>query len=508
MADSAFSGNTTTTFQNLKLIIPFSGNTAINNKTTPFIDPNEHINANKINIIRSPNPITLKNANLKTVKKPTFKVGTIYKAMDDVGEEVRNKKNLFGDLIGEGSLNIFFSRAGTGKSFLSKQCCEAFATGRNVLDIMNYGIVENQSTTNNFNLNNETLAQKILYIDFEATAENDFIRYTVDSVRKNLSLEVHPYHFSDNFIIAYPDELSTSDNLLFIDAIEEEVKKCGAKILFIDNMSAISWENEKSSNAARLMNKIRDMQRRNKLTVVVMAHTTKIIKGQPILDTNLAGSFNVYALAENVFAIGESEMDNSIRYIIQLKVRYGQVHFHKDNVIALQFKEFSNGFKGFEFLNYETEEALLEIITKQTKMDENREIINAVRLGINATPAEIAKDLYEKFYPDKEVSISTFKQRIRQQYNRLKNKGMFDQNTTTEQTPEMKKLVIPDRIIEGKTVDRTPDVIPIETKFIQSVTHMETDNAIPTSTPSEDAEKILIYTQEQLDNFEDIILCK
>lgn len=415
-----------------------SGNTVTNTGTNqPFVDPPENISKQRIVVpktIKIPKPI---------IEKPTFRAVKLYDAMVAVAEEVRNKKDLFGDLISEGSLNIFFSRAGTGKSFLSKQASEAFATGKNVLDVMHSGIIESYSTTKGFNLKNQTIAQEVIYVDFEATEKNDYTRYTNKSERENLDIiEVLPYHFSDNITVLYPDKIAIQNPLMFIDEIEEEVKKRpNAKILFIDNMAAISWENEKGSNAARLMNKIRDLQRRYNLTVIVMAHTTKIVKGEPILDTSLAGSFNVFNLAENVWAIGESVMDDTIRYIIQLKARYGDVHFNKNNVITLQFKEYANGFKGFEFLSYESEEALLAPISKEEKNEINQEIINAVRYGLDnegkrVTGTSIAKEMYENHKDNIGVSKSTYIERIKKQYSRMKNKGVFnfDDNNSPEIT--------------------------------------------------------------------------
>ena len=78
--------------------------------------------------------------------------------------------------------------------------------------------------------------------------------------------------------------------------------------MIIDNISAISTDNEKSGQAVKLMSRIKDMQRRNKLTILLMAHTPKIVEGEPIIGNNLAGSANLYNLADSVLAINKTTM--------------------------------------------------------------------------------------------------------------------------------------------------------------------------------------------------------
>jgi DNA repair protein RadA/Sms len=172
----------------------------------------------------------------KIIELPTFKVQTMENAFKDIAPTVKNQKNIFGDLIAEGDLCILFGRAGTGKSFLGYQIAGAIAEGKNVLDMLD--IMVDRSTRKYHNLNNETPAQKVLYADFEATIEKTYRRY-------------NPYTFSENFLIAIPDRLTVVDNLLFIDSIEAEIIKTGAKVLIIDNISAISQDNEKSNQAAK-----------------------------------------------------------------------------------------------------------------------------------------------------------------------------------------------------------------------------------------------------------------
>ena len=260
----------------------------------------------------------------------------IVNAFDEIKDTINNQKNIFGDLLTEGDLTILFGRSNVGKSFLSFQIAEAVASGKNVLNVLDNIGIKNYGETKYHNLNNETLAQKVLYVDFEATVEKDYIRYSTRESKLEGN-HVKPYQFNQNFISAFPNRLTVTDNLLFIDAIELEVIKSGAKVLIIDNMSAISQDNEKSGNAAKLMNKVKDLQRRHKLTVLLMAHTPKIVQGEAIIANNLAGSSNLYNLADSVMAINMTTLADDVRYIKQLKSRYNEIQFHKDNVVAIKF---------------------------------------------------------------------------------------------------------------------------------------------------------------------------
>jgi RecA-family ATPase len=360
----------------------------------------------------------------KVQELPTFKTMPIIKAFEEIKDTINNQKNIFGDLLTEGDLTILFGRSNVGKSFLSYQIGEAVARGKNVLNVMDDIELKNHGETQYYNLNNETPAQKVLYVDFEATIEKDYIRYSTKDLKKSDNTTM-PYQFSTDFITAFPERLTVADNLLFIDAIELEVIKSGARVLIIDNVSAISQDNEKSGNAAKLMNKVKDLQRRNKLTVLLMAHTPKIVQGEAIIANNLAGSSNLYNLADSVMAINMTTMADDIRYIKQLKSRYNEIQFHQDNVVAIQFSCRPDGLKGFSFLNYEAEVELIKHVDKATKEDEDREIINLIEY-FGHTASQIAEELKPKYAPD--VEMNTYKERIKKRIQRLRAKGRINES--------------------------------------------------------------------------------
>jgi hypothetical protein len=323
----------------------------------------------------------------------------------------------------------FIGRSNVGKSFLAFQIAEAIATGKNVLDVYS---LDNHSTTTDYDLKNETEAQPIVYFDFEATDEKNYNRYSAKG-------QEFPYPFSSNIKMSYPVKLSFSDPSLFIDAMALETKKTGAKVIIIDNLSAISTDNEKSGNAAKLMSRIRDYQRDNKLTIIILAHTPKVYENQPLTENNLAGSANIYNLSDSVFAINTTTQGGNIRYIKQIKSKYNEKYFESENVITVKFSCNNNsGFKGFEFLNYSTEESLIKAIEKTQKDDENEEIINEVN-HFGSSYLDIAKKLQPKYAQD--IDIKTYRERIIKRIKALKAKGLIKDTSEAQQAKEPIKLI-------------------------------------------------------------------
>jgi hypothetical protein len=74
----------------------------------------------------------------------------------------------------------------------------------------------------------------------------------------------------------------------------------------------------------------------------------------PITQNDLAGSKKLYNFFDSVFAIGQSAKDNNLRYIKQLKVRYGNYTYDSDNVIVCSIEKIGTMLQ-FVFVEYATE---------------------------------------------------------------------------------------------------------------------------------------------------------
>jgi hypothetical protein len=122
-------------------------------------------------------------------------------------------------------------------------------------------------------------------------------------------------------------------------------------------------------------------------------------------------------------AINTTTMDDSVRYIKQMKSRYNEIQYHKDNVVAIKFSTRPDGLKGFEFLNYEPEDELIKPVDKASRVDEDKEIINRVKL-FDMSIAQIAEELKPKFAPD--IELGTYYQRIKKRVQRMKAKGLIE----------------------------------------------------------------------------------
>jgi hypothetical protein len=81
----------------------------------------------------------------------------------------------------------------------------------------------------------------------------------------------------------------------------------------------------------------------------------------------LAGSKKLFNFFDSVFAIGRSAKDENLRYIKQVKCRYGSFTYDSDNVIVCQISQI-NSFTKFEFIGYSTER---EHLKEQTDKDDD-----------------------------------------------------------------------------------------------------------------------------------------
>lgn len=189
--------------------------------------------------------------------------------------------------------------------------------------------------------------KKVLYFDFELSDKQFQLRYT-DS-NGNL------FTFPDNlYRVSINSEKFDVTN--FEDAIIQNIEKTAlrtdAKVLIIDNLTYLCSSAEKSDLAGILMLRLMELKRKYSFSILVLAHTPKRDLTRPITQNDLAGCKKLYNFFDSVIAIGKSVKGSKMRYIKQLKVRYGEHKYDSDNVIVctiekvgafLQFKEIEYG---------------------------------------------------------------------------------------------------------------------------------------------------------------------
>ncbi|MFN8286549.1 MAG: AAA family ATPase [Chitinophagales bacterium] len=222
-------------------------------------------------------------------------------------------KLLFSTFWREGELAILFADTNVGKSILAVQIADAISRGQGD-ELCRVAVP----------------AQKVLYMDFELSAKQFQKRYCNEAGRM--------YNFSDNFIRVELNRhmklLTDFDGALWA-GIERAITESGARVLIVDNLTALKLQStEAAKEAIPLMNNLLQLKHKLGLSILVVAHTPKRNRSNPITENDLAGSKLISNLADTLFAIGHSAMGSDMRYLIHVKDRSGNKQFGYDNVIS------------------------------------------------------------------------------------------------------------------------------------------------------------------------------
>lgn len=286
-------------------------------------------------------------------------------------------RKMFGELVIEGEITVCFASTNVGKSILAVQIGEAIASGISPapFDVPRGG-------------------EKVLYFDFELSARQFTKRYS----EQNNGRFYNPFNFSDSFIrleSAYADpQEGESITDYYIRCIGEEIKRTGAKVVIIDNITWINSRLEKSADAAPFMQQLAKLKREKELTVIILAHTPKRPDNKTLDIYDLQGSAMIGNFIDAAFAIGRSKQDGALRYIKQVKCRDGEIVFDTDNVAVCRIEKPSN-FLGYEFRHYEEESAHLRSHTGEENEKQTDRIFQLRSSG--KSYREIAKEIGSSF---------------------------------------------------------------------------------------------------------------
>ena len=217
--------------------------------------------------------------------------------------------------------------------------------------------------------------QKVLYFDFELSDKQFQLRYSDEANNLN--------QFPDNL---YRVEINRDslDAVNFAEAvignIEQTAIKLGAKVLIIDNLTYLCVASEKGDAAGTLMLRLMALKRKYGLSMLILAHTPKRCLSNPITQNDLAGSKKLYNFFDSVFAIGKSAKNSSVRYIKQLKVRYGNYTYDADNVIVCVIEKVGT-FLQFVDIGYAVEKEHLKEPSEKDSTQEKETIKRMVAEG-------------------------------------------------------------------------------------------------------------------------------
>lgn len=227
--------------------------------------------------------------------------------------------------------------------------------------------------------------KRVLYFDFELSDKQFQLRYSDEQGNLNV--------FPDNLYRVEIDRESLDvDNFeeTIIGNIEQAALQTGAKVLIIDNLTYLCIASEKGDVAGALMFRLMALKKKHGLSMLILAHTPKRCLSNPITQNDLAGSKKLYNFFDSVFAIGKSAKDSNLRYIKQLKVRYGNYTYDSDNVIVAAIEKVGT-FLQFVNIGYATEK---EHLKEPSEKDVSQEIENVKLLsGQGKSIRDIAKEL-------------------------------------------------------------------------------------------------------------------
>jgi hypothetical protein len=272
-------------------------------------------------------------------------------------------RQLLGSLWYEHELCILFADTNLGKSILAVQI------GANLCK---------QAGIHPFGSQVDE-ALKVLYVDFELSTQQFKARYT-DSITGS-------YHFGDNF---YRAEFNPGgdDPLLYQkyedyvrEWIENGIKKTGAQVLIIDNITYMGSA-ANAANALPLIKGLKALKIKHNLSVLVLAHTPKRNNFKPITVNDLQGSKMLINFADSAFAIGQSQADPHLRYLKQVKQRNTASDYGADHVCLFRITK-QQSFLGLEFVGFDHESIHLQQIGTGISNDVKQQVYQLHQQGLS-----------------------------------------------------------------------------------------------------------------------------
>ena len=244
-------------------------------------------------------------------------------------------KTLFGTLWHQGEIAFLFADTGVGKSLLAVQIADALSMGK----------------PQYCQMRNEAGRQRVLLYDFELSDRMFHRRYS-DGIANS-------HVFADELFrgLLSPEslELSTAFEERLMEAIESDIVATEAQVVVVDNITALSMKTTAAADSAlTIMKQLKKLQLKYNLTLLVLAHTTKLPQGLPIQLNHMGGSKHLSNFADSVFALGRSVRGEDFRYIKHLKARNSELLYHQENVLVLE-KEKRNNFLRFNLIEMGSE---------------------------------------------------------------------------------------------------------------------------------------------------------
>ena len=257
--------------------------------------------------------------------------------------KIKDRESLYKRLWYESEICVLFAMCNLGKSILAVQIANEIAKSGKLVN----------------------------YLDYELEDKQFQQRYTNNRTKQM-------FKFSDNLFRANLSIDFALDNNGRVERFFkklEELSKKGVKIFILDNITSLVDKIENGDVVLDFMRRLKQLKEKYGLSILIVAHTTKKKDSTPLTQDNLAGSKKLMNFVDSAFAIGKSLVETDVKYIKQLKVRYGKFTNDEDNVLLCKIVKEDN-FPHFVECGYAVEKDLLN--TKKSIANEGkRELMHA-----------------------------------------------------------------------------------------------------------------------------------
>lgn len=214
-------------------------------------------------------------------------------------------------------------------------------------------------------------SQPVAYIDLEMDAKQFQQRYT-DPITGESHKFANVFYRLELDVEAIAGASSADVLLGGVESLVSD-EALGVKVVVIDNLIWLSGDAEKGDIAADLMLRLKMLQRRYGLSLLVLTHSPKRLQASPITLGDMAGSHKLSDAFDSVFCIGQSSRDPKLRYIKQLKQRSASKEYEGDNVIMCRLEKYDAMLR-FAFDGFGDEAAHIKQLTQAETKRAAREL--------------------------------------------------------------------------------------------------------------------------------------
>lgn len=221
--------------------------------------------------------------------------------------DTKPARSFFGEFLYEGELSILFGDSNAGKTILANNIAFFVSGGEKWFDWESPNVPS-------------------LYIDMEMTMQQFAERY-----RNGAS------YIPDTYNRATVDALNNTPEKVLaaikLNIVARQNEQNAPKFIVIDNITNGFGSIYSATRMKGFISELKNLKERFGLTIMLIAHCPKRPQGKPITQDNIGGSKMLLNFVDSAFAISNSMLWESARYIKQIKVRHGK---RKDKVLQLQ----------------------------------------------------------------------------------------------------------------------------------------------------------------------------